>query len=78
MLSSGCGLVSFVGMFDMAFLPVRISMGLGRLDEIGVVQTQQGQVRVSLGLLIRSVLNLTMLTLMSRSVSLWFWGLRRP
>ena len=78
MLSSGCELVSFVGMFDMAFLPVRISMGLGRLDEIGVVQTQQGQVRVSLGLLIRSVLNLTMLTLMSRSVSLWFWGLRRP
>ena len=37
MLSSGCELVSFVGMFDMAFLPVRVSMGLGRLDEIGVV-----------------------------------------
>ena len=38
MLSSGCGLVSFVGMFDMAFLPVRISMGLGKLDEIGVMR----------------------------------------
>ena len=40
MLSSGCGLVSFVGMFDMAFLPVGISMGLESLDEMSVDQGQ--------------------------------------
>ena len=36
-MSFGLGLVSLSGRFDLAFLPLRISMGLGRLGETGVV-----------------------------------------